>query len=217
MIRLLLLIFLAMPVLAKGPKNSFDDSKLNDEFHNVYYDIENVMNYKTYKSSVTISNIYVSTLTMINPMPSSYIKGTTTNDSATAGRLGEIISASATGTDNATTTNEYDDLMSIDLTPGDWDVSLNCRWQNNGATWTSGACGTSAVSGNDNTGLNFGDNLSGMNFASSSTGVTEISLVVAAFRVSLSATTTYYLKRRAIYTAGTPRTAGARISARRVR
>lgn len=35
----LFLIFLAVPLMAAGPKHNFEDSALNDEFENVYFDI----------------------------------------------------------------------------------------------------------------------------------------------------------------------------------
>lgn len=145
-------------------------------------------------------------------------KGTTTNDSAAAGYIGEIISASNASATSFPTSGTYGDANSISLTAGDWDVSFNVEADNTGgtATWSRVDIGVSATSGNDTTGLNLGDNFLLQSWANSATTPTRISITIASFRVSLSGTTTYYGKVRADYTAGTPRYY-YRLSARRVR
>lgn len=56
--------------------------------------------------------------------PTSLIPGTTTNDSATAGNIGEFISSTiAAGSAVTLTTATSANITSISLTAGDWDVS----------------------------------------------------------------------------------------------
>lgn len=142
-----------------------------------------------------------------------FIKGTTTNDSASAGGVGELISSVVSSATNFPGSGSYGDLTSISLTAGDWDVSVLIVAQANGATVTSFDAGISSTSGNSSTGLVTGDNsaeTSGPNAASFTT------LTIPPYRVSLSATTTYYLKYTAAFSVATPRAVG-RISARRIR
>lgn len=145
------------------------------------------------------------------------IVGTTTNNSAAAGNVGQYISSAATTPTNAATSNQYDDLLSISLTAGDWEVTGYATWQNNGATWTESQVGVSTTSGNSSAGLNSSDTNSIYVWASSSTTPVTLTHGIPNVRFSLAATTTVYLKRLAVYSAGTPRTVGGRISARRVR
>jgi hypothetical protein len=144
------------------------------------------------------------------------IRGTTTNDSGAAGFVGEIISATQTAT-NAPTSTEFGDLTSISLTAGDWDVNGLIAWDNNGATWTDCRIGISSTSGNNATGLATGDNSFRNTHASSATTPVRVSQCISGFRVSLTSTTTYYLKYASTYSAGGPPTAAGRLSARRVR
>jgi len=141
------------------------------------------------------------------------IVGTATNDNATAGNVGEYIESVVTSSTNAVTSTQYGDLTSISLTAGDWDVMLEGRWNQNSSTWTEVFMGIGTVSGNSNTGTSIA-NSEDWNFASASIG--SVNIGISPFRVSLSGTTTYYLKYLATYSAGTPQARG-RISARRVR
>lgn len=142
------------------------------------------------------------------------IKGTTTNDDAAAGNVGEYISSYAGGAGtNFPTSSQWGDLTSISLTAGDWSVDCNIDVLANGATATNESFGISTTSGNSATGLNSGDNQSSTPLA---TVTFDGSGVIPAFRMSLSATTTVYFKYLAVYSAGTPKARG-RISARRIR
>jgi hypothetical protein len=143
-------------------------------------------------------------------------KGTTTNNSAASGYIGEYIE-SVVGVISAPTSTQYGDLTSISLTAGDWDVTAVTMFNSNGATWSACGNGISVTSGNSGTGLVLGSNRLGSNFASSSTTPIAQSSVIPSYRMSLSSTTTVYLKFTATYSAGTPQTYGGRISARRVR
>jgi hypothetical protein len=142
--------------------------------------------------------------------------GTTTNDNASSGVVGEAV-RSQVGFTNFPATNNWGDLTSISLTAGDWDVSILAILSTNTATGgTDWRCGISSTTGNSGTGLTLGDNQAEHTAVLPSGGNAADSLSIPNFRVSLSGTTTYYLKYLALYTGGVPQAAG-RISARRVR
>lgn len=138
------------------------------------------------------------------------IPGTTTNDSAAAGAVGQYISSYASGI-NSGATGAWADMTSISLTAGDWDVSANVQNDTTAGTTTNVVMGIGLVSGNDGTGLVDGDNRAKIGGTLPST----VSLSVPPYRLSLASTTTVYLKHFRAYT-GTATSAG-RISARRVR
>lgn len=143
------------------------------------------------------------------------LKGTTTNDNARTGDIGEYVE-SVVGASNATTTGQYSDLTSISLTAGDWDVTAIVHWNVNGGSWSRLRTGISVTSGNSGTGLTLGSSEVLLNTTASGT-VPDLSfLAVPVYRQSLSGTTTIYLKIQAVYTGGPP-TAQGRLSARRVR
>lgn len=142
------------------------------------------------------------------------IKGTTTNDNATALNVGEYSEATI-GSTAAPATGTYGDLQSISLTAGDWDVLVGAIWGINTATWTEARIGVSVTAGNSSTGLVNGQSLMQNSWASSATTPTNVSYM-AHRRVSIAATTTVYLKFYAAYTAGSPTAEGA-IWARRRR
>lgn len=151
--------------------------------------------------------------TQIDPLVA--LKGTTTNDSATTGYIGEYIESVVTGGTNAAGSTQFKDLTSITLSAGDWDVTANVNWNSNGATWTQATSGIGLVTGND-----FSDdnqiNKSDDSWSSSSTTPLRISHTIASRRLSLSTSTPVYLKISATYSLGTPQARGS-IHARRVR
>jgi hypothetical protein len=142
------------------------------------------------------------------------ITGTTTNNAAAAGKVGEYIESLTGSLLNAAASGTPDNLLSISLTAGDWDVTAQARGEIGSATWTNFAISIATVSATPGTP---GQTNTHWVFASSSTNPTSIVLTVPAVRVSLASTTTVYLVRSFGYSAGTPVTTGARISARRVR
>lgn len=143
------------------------------------------------------------------------IHGTNTNDSATAGFVGEYIESVVSLTNFPTTTN-YGDLTSISLTAGDWDVTGILFADRNGSTWQDAILGISITSGNSSTGLVNGSNKVVFAYTTAVATTSNFSLDIPNYRMSLSATTTIYLKYYSDYTVGTPQAAG-RLSARRVR
>lgn len=137
------------------------------------------------------------------------LRGTTTNDSAAAGFVGEYISAVASGV--SLTNNTYVNITSISLTVGDWDVTGCIETDSTTVTRIIGAI--SAFSGNTTTDHVVGDNvLNG--FLPTSAYTSGIS--IPCWRVSITSTTTIYLKSRASFASGAATSTG-RLSARRIR
>jgi hypothetical protein len=142
------------------------------------------------------------------------IVGTTTNDSAASGNVGEYISSSVTtplSDPNATT--QWFDVTSISLTAGDWDVTWLASGTPNGATVTHTLAGIGTASGTATTGMIEGINLFE---GPPPTSVYDVLITIANYRVSISSTTTYYAKMRFDFSTGTPKAYGT-ISARRMR
>jgi hypothetical protein len=144
-------------------------------------------------------------------------KGTTTNDSAAAGYIGEFIEATSTSNVDAASTGTYDDLVSIPLTAGDWDIAATIQCTRGVATWSEMFLGISTTSGNSSAGLTAGVTVLQNQWASSSTTPVTIGPTLPMVRASLSGSTTYYLKREFGFSAGTPRSNGGRLTARRIR
>lgn len=151
------------------------------------------------------------------------IKGTTTNDNATAGNNGEFVqSFIASGSAvSLSTANTAVNITSISLTAGDWDISAMVTYSPNTVNLNASNpyfdgwfCATSA----SYTGANYGDNLAETPVPSGAAGSVFQTVTIPPWRTSIASTTTYYLNAAAgsTYTSGSPKAFG-RISARRVR
>lgn len=138
------------------------------------------------------------------------ITGTTTNNNAAAGVVGEY--TSATGSVTSAASNNYGDVASVSLTAGDWDVTGIVGFTG-GSVPVYGGCGISTTTGNSATGLSAGDTL--VYCGVWVPGTSDNSATCPAVRMSLSGTTTVYLKYRSGFT--TTPTIYGRISARRIR
>jgi hypothetical protein len=129
----------------------------------------------------------------ITPSQTAGIVGTTTNNNANAGSVGEVIPSSvAVGSAVGLTTGTPANVTSILLTAGDWDVWGQVAFNPNASTtiamvagWINTASATQPLPSNIAAALNF---LS----ASFGTGQGQV-LPTGATRLSLSATTTVYL------------------------
>ena len=142
------------------------------------------------------------------------IPGTTTNDNAAAGNVGEFVSSvvtfasPTTGFANATAK----DVTSISLTAGDWDVEGQVITTPAGGSTTSGAfCGFSTTTATlPLPGLRFqGDN-------ATATAGSSVPMPLPRQRYSIAVTTTVYLVAQVNYAIGTMGCCGY-INARRVR
>ena len=152
---------------------------------------------------------------LIGTVNSSSLVGTTTNDSAVAGYVGQFVETINTYPNNFPTTSTYGDGTSISLTAGDWDVTATIYVSNKGTTTTIAVFGISQTSGNSTTGLTVGSNWFFLALPVGSASQ-DASGCISAYRQSLASTTTIYLKISATYTGTTPQY-GCRLTARRVR
>jgi hypothetical protein len=144
---------------------------------------------------------------------SSTIAGTTTNDNAPAGYVGQYLSASQAG-GGPFGNGVWGDFVSLSLTAGDWDISYVFSFDKNGSNANTVRMGVSTTSGNNTTGLVLGDNL--LQQVVSDAGATYASMTIANWRLSIASTTTVYAKGRFDYSVGSP-VGYVRISARRIR
>lgn len=145
------------------------------------------------------------------------VPGTTTNDSANSGNLGEYISSSiASGSAISLTTITAADITNISLTAGDWDVTAMCAYKGGATTvMLFTQCSISLVSATISTtvGQTIGIyNASAVPFGS----IVEIDYPITPVRINLAATTTVYLSTNASFSVSTLSAFGI-IRARRVR
>lgn len=151
----------------------------------------------------------------ITPSSTAGIVGTTTNDNANAGSIGEVISSSVAspGVSLTSSVSVGTNVTSISLTAGDWDVWGNIYPVPAGSTVIQNERGTIATS----TGAIgvYGDPGSFLMDITSPTG-NAMSISVGPVRLSLASTTTVYLVTSALFTTSTC-TAFGQIFARRRR
>ena len=144
------------------------------------------------------------------------VLGTTTNNNASAGYVGEYIeSVVAADSVTAAANGVYKDLTSITLTAGDWDVTFLMDINNAGVAAILYGGGIGTATGTSTTGLVIGSNFlytGGTVSVGANTGI-----AIPSYRISIASTTTYYGKCVAYYPAGGPPKFGGRVSARRVR
>ena len=147
------------------------------------------------------------------PIGARNLVGDTTGTAIPTGYLGEQIRSAITSNTAFPASTQYGDLTSISLTPGVWDISANLyATVGTAVSLAIVEVGISSTSGNSSTGL-----VSGDNYMSTLPPVTtaDTGASIAAFRVLVTSTTTYYLKYRAIFASGSASARG-RISAVRV-
>jgi hypothetical protein len=145
------------------------------------------------------------------------IAGTATNNNAAAGNIGEQIVSTISTYANYTTTATYQNITSITLTPGDWDISAIFTFNVNSATTSASDNAIFAVS---TTTASAAGTTEGVDIyyipEIALAGTVKFSGSMSPFRVSLSSTTTYYLNTQSTFSAGNPQFVGT-IRARRMR
>lgn len=141
--------------------------------------------------------------------------GTTTNDSAAAGSIGEIIPSTVlVGAAVALTTATDKTVTSLSLTAGDWDVWGNVGFSLNAAT-TMTAIAAAINTTTDALPTAPGAGAFAQIQAVLTTGATQF-LAAGAMRISIASTTSVYLIARASFAVNTCAAYGY-IAARRVR
>lgn len=141
------------------------------------------------------------------------LKGTTTNDNASAGQVGEYLSAS-NSTGNVLTTATINNITSLSITAGDWDVT-GCV----GFLVASGSpISTLTLAAISTTNNGTGTIADGTRAEATigPAGANDTSLTLPTIRLSLSGTTTYYLNGQASFSGGNVTGVGS-IFARRAR
>ncbi len=109
----------------------------------------------------------------------------------------------------------WGDATSIVLSPGEWDVSALVDFTIGTAVgWASSSMGISTTSGNSTAGLTYGSNRL---LIGPGTGTYDIFGAIPNYRMSITTTTTVYLKSMIAYSSGAPGSNGVRLSARRIR
>ena len=154
------------------------------------------------------------------PQSSALLVGTTTNNNATAGYIGELITATvAAGSSVAITTATGTNIASISLTAGDWDVSGAVDFILAGVTATLFQSGISAATATLPTqagGSGIGtDPLTIVPLLTTALSATYTQNITPV-RVTLAATTTIYLVAQSTFSVGTLAGYGT-IRARRMR
>ena len=151
----------------------------------------------------------------ITPSSTAGIVGTTTNDNANAGSVGEYISSASTAT--ALTTATSANIASASLTAGDWDVQCEATYNAAAATTVTlaavGVSTTSATLPASNSGARAKILAT---FGGSGGTSSTVELPTPVTRLSLSATTTAFCVTNAGFSGGTLNSDGF-IRARRVR
>ncbi len=145
------------------------------------------------------------------------IIGSTTNDSAAAGSVGEYVSATlASGSATALTTGVAKTVTSISLTAGDWDISGNVHYSGNSATTVGYTYSSLNTVTNTDSGTLGQFVKRFFNSVAPFGTIDNIVEPIPPIRVSLSGTTTYYLIADAGFSTNTMAAYGI-IHARRVR
>lgn len=147
----------------------------------------------------------------INSVPSiafsstSGIIGTTTNDNAASGSVGEVISSIVSSAGAiALTSNTITNISSIVLTAGDWDISGQISFQVSSTTSLTqlrGWLSTSALTLPTSASISVPQVMDSYNFTAS--GTQTFTMPIGTGRISLSSPATLYLDARAIFTIST--------------
>jgi hypothetical protein len=141
---------------------------------------------------------------------------TRTNDNATAGNVGEVISATVlTGAAVSLTTNTPANITSVSLTAGDWDCRATISRNLGGATSVTTLSGainaTTATIGTQGT-----DAVTFLTTAANVMGATGTDTKIGPTRISLAATTSEFLNVNDVFTVSTDAAYGT-LTCRRAR
>lgn len=142
--------------------------------------------------------------------------GTSTNDNASAGNIGQLISSTvAAGSAVSLTNNTAKTVTSISLTAGDWDITAATYFKLGATTSITCAIGDISTT-NDTLTQSLGGYYTYQTSADVPTDTNDLGWSHGPLRVSLSGTTTYYLVAFSQFTVSTNSAYGI-IRARRVR
>lgn len=154
-------------------------------------------------------NLGVASATSLQFSSTTGIIGTTTNDSAASGSVGQIIfSVIPRASAISLTTNIAANVTSISLTAGDWDIwgNVNIALTGNGTVTNAWISQSSALQPDASL-------YNGLTFSSGS--LTQIGIQIPSQPIQLSSTTTIYLSGVCTFTTGTATACGAIYARRR--
>ncbi|KGC13706.1 gp19 domain protein [Burkholderia gladioli] len=158
----------------------------------------------------TINSTGLTVNGLITPSSTSGIKGTIVGDNANAGSVGEFVNSNFSSV-SMTTSGTAQNLTSISLTAGDWDVT-------GAATYTSGSGATQTIwlAGVNTTSATLPSLGSYFQSGGSITATGAASAIPPVTRINVSSTTTVYLVGESVFSGGSV-TASGFLRARRVR
>lgn len=142
-------------------------------------------------------------------------KGTATNDNASAGQIGEVMSIDLAGTTSSYGASAtYVNIGTVSLTAGDWEVNaIGQHFLSTASACTRVQFVISKFSANTTTDHATGDNQTINDHA---TNLPSLTAVIPGYRISTSATISVYFKAAATYTGTAPKYRG-RATFRRMR
>lgn len=131
------------------------------------------------------------------------LKGTNTNDAASAGYVGEyVISKKSTNTNGSTVLGTYTDVgVSMALTPGDWDI------EGFATTYIEGAVGAGVVAALSKLVITDAANnviVGGLGCAAQTSSPLAVGQIYISTRISITTTTTYKMRLTAVANSGVP-------------
>ena len=149
--------------------------------------------------------------------PASNITGITDGSAATAGNIGEVITGLVSSYTNYTTTATYQNISSITLSAGSWDISAGSTFNSNSSTITTSANAIFVIS---TTTASAAGAIEGTNMMyipqAALLGTSKASVSIPPYNVNITTPTTYYLNTQAAFTLGNPQYVG-KIRAVRIR
>lgn len=205
------------PTIAGGNVNALSGLSVADPSGFNFQFVSNSSPAQTANRSLTFNiNNVSSTLgvTSSTSIGRGQYQGTNTNDSATAGNIGEYVSGSTGST--AMTTNVSQNAASISLTAGDWDVQGACQFTGQATTQVNYLdASISTTSATSDTSIDRQNRL--IYPQTQLYNITSPGCVMTPWsRISLSSTTTVYCVANSAFNGGTQNVSG-KIWARRVR
>ena len=180
--KILFLLLVPSLSLAGGPKYRQKDAKLQDEIANFYHDIANPVIQSGTAESLKIL-------------------GTTTNDNAGEGYIGQVMSTSTAGNFiNCPANATWGTAISTTATAGDWTCDGHIQWTTNGAT----------IAGNYYMAINTTGGTSAGTTPDSQVAVLrsttdDSSMSLSGVRIKLASAGTIYLQNFCQYSVATPK------------
>lgn len=164
-----------------------------------------------------VTRMTVGETSVVTTVPTAIV-GTTTNNNASAGQVGEYVESKSTADVTIATTATFQNFTSISLTAGDWDVTGTLEMGQGSAVVKFFSIAISTNTGNTTTDHADGENERTTGSAGGGIVYDNTPMGIPSYRLSLASTTTVYLKGSASWTVGSAPIMGAgKISARRRR